>query len=111
MAYDLNDFDDPEVEELKAEARAQRAFPHLLRQHPDCRDPDHPGCEKCEGEDTMSEPIRIIIDIQGGLLQAVYGDRLPEGIEVEFILRDRDDIYDGDPDPMGKDYEPDVHYW
>ena len=100
-----------DLEEAQDEARAQRAFSYLLRQHPDCRDPDHPGCEKCEGEETVNDPVRIVIDIQGGLLQAVYGDRLPENVEVEFILRDRDNIDDGDPDPMGEDYEPDVYYW
>ena len=55
--------------------------------------------------------VRIIMDIRGGALQAVYGDRLPEGVQVEFILRDYDNIAAGDADPMNEDYAPDVYYW
>ena len=55
--------------------------------------------------------VRIIVDIRGGALQAVYGDRLPEGVQVEFILRDHDNIAAGDADPMNEDYAPDVYYW
>lgn len=55
--------------------------------------------------------VRIIMDIRGGALQAVYGDRLPEGVQVEFILRDHDNIAAGDADPMNEDYAPDVYYW
>lgn len=29
---------------------ASRQYAQLLRNHPDCRDPDHPGCERCEPE-------------------------------------------------------------
>lgn len=47
MTYDL---DDPDVDELRAEARQARAFSHALARHPDCRDPEHPGCELCEGD-------------------------------------------------------------
>lgn len=53
---------------------------------------------------------KIVMEIEGGCLQAVYGDRLPEGVDVEFILRDMDNIEAGDPDPV-KDYTPEVHYW
>lgn len=56
-------------------------------------------------------PVRIIMDVRGGALQAVYGDRLPEGVQVEFILRDHDNIAAGDADPMNEDYAPDVYYW
>lgn len=103
-----------DLEEAQDEARVQRASSYLLRLHPDCRDPDHPGCEKCmpdEGEETMKDPVRIVMEVRGGCLQAVYGDRLPEDVQVEFILRDFDNINAGDPDPMGEDYEPEVHYW
>ena len=55
--------------------------------------------------------VRIIMDIRGGALQAVYGDRLPEDVQVEFILRDHDNIAAGDADPMNEDYAPDVYYW
>lgn len=29
-----------------------------LARHPDCRDPDHPGCEECCGE-TNIEPVEL----------------------------------------------------
>lgn len=54
---------------------------------------------------------RLIIDVRGGCVQAVYGDRLPEDVQVEFILRDWDSIEDGDQDPMDEDYKPEVYYW
>lgn len=59
----------------------------------------------------MSDATRIVIDIRGGALWSVYGDKLPEGVEIEVILRDRDNIEAGDADPMGTDYEPEIHYW
>lgn len=52
MDYDLTDCD---VEELKAEARAQRALLYRLIRHPDCRDPDHPGCERCEEPEEQND--------------------------------------------------------
>jgi len=43
-----------ELEAIAAEEdvkrrKANRYRKHLMR-HPDCRDPDHPGCERCNGE-------------------------------------------------------------
>lgn len=38
---------DDYLDEL-AEARFQRQRQGRLMRHPDCRDPDHPGCELCE---------------------------------------------------------------
>lgn len=41
-----------DIADLRAEARWQRQRHSRLMQHPDCRDPDHPGCEHCmEDED------------------------------------------------------------
>jgi hypothetical protein len=38
--------------EARAEALAQDRYLRALSRHPDCRDPDHPGCEDCcEEED------------------------------------------------------------
>lgn len=37
--------------------------------------------------------------------------RVPEGVQVEFILRDHDNIAAGDADPTNEDYAPDVYYW
>lgn len=30
------------------ETRSQARYRNELRSHPDCRDPDHPGCPECE---------------------------------------------------------------
>lgn len=59
----------------------------------------------------MTQPTRIIIDVKGGAVQAVYGDLLPQGVDIEVILRDHDFIEAGDPDPMPADYKPEAHYW
>jgi len=42
---------DPEIEDLRAEDRARKRYQMALMYHPDCRDPDHPGCEQCEEDD------------------------------------------------------------
>ena len=43
--------DELEAEELRREAIAMRWYRQKLASHPDCRDPDHPGCAKCMGAD------------------------------------------------------------
>ena len=43
--------DEYDIEELKAQDRFERQMRASLMANPDCRDPDHPGCEKCEDED------------------------------------------------------------
>ena len=46
----LHDYEidqDAELEELRAEAKAERRYRRELTAHPDCRDPDHPGCDGC----------------------------------------------------------------
>lgn len=45
--YDYDAAQD-EMEELRAQAQAERRYQRMLTAHPDCRDPDHPGCESCE---------------------------------------------------------------
>ena len=47
MFYDDND---DELEDLRAEARYARRHHNKLARHPNCQDPDHPGCEACEGD-------------------------------------------------------------
>lgn len=47
--------DDGEVEELRAQARWQRRYNADLSRHPDCRDPDHPGCPRCEPDEFDEE--------------------------------------------------------
>jgi hypothetical protein len=43
--------EDPEIAELQAQAFWSRRYQSHLSAHPDCRDPDHPGCSSCEGDD------------------------------------------------------------
>jgi len=38
----LDDYEDPELEQLKAEARAERRYHRQFLAHPDPRDPDYP---------------------------------------------------------------------
>ena len=41
------------------EMRMEQIYRHQQRArlmaNPDCRDPDHPGCELCEGDDVAQE--------------------------------------------------------
>jgi hypothetical protein len=43
--------DEYDIEELKAQDKFDRQMRARLMANPDCRDPDHLGCEKCEDED------------------------------------------------------------
>ena len=54
---------------------------------------------------------RIIVDVRGGCVASIYGDRLPAGVEIECIVRDHDSIKEGDPDPVDENYVPEVYYW
>lgn len=42
------DRDNDEYDDLRAEALAERRYHNRLMRNPDCRDPDHPGCEHCD---------------------------------------------------------------
>lgn len=42
--------DEIEQEDLKQADMKRRQHEAVLLRHPNCRDPDHPGCDKCEGE-------------------------------------------------------------
>ena len=44
-----------EIDDLRAEQRWQRRQWGRLMNHPDCRDPDHPGCEDCREDKTTTE--------------------------------------------------------
>ncbi|MFV1943444.1 hypothetical protein VPH49_21770 [Pseudomonas luteola] len=52
LGYDC-DWD--EVNELRAQSRHQRIYQTRLSQHPDCRDPDHPGCKHCNDDNESFE--------------------------------------------------------
>lgn len=45
-----------ELADLRAEALSERRYRNALMRHPDCRDPDHPGCEDCD-EDFQDEDL------------------------------------------------------
>jgi len=46
-----------EQDDLRAEARADRRYQMELRRHPDCRDPDHPGCEDCQEQEDDEDVV------------------------------------------------------
>lgn len=46
---DLN-FDDIDRVEHKQEDQARKRYEYQLNAHPDCADPDHPGCKYCDDE-------------------------------------------------------------
>lgn len=50
-----NFLDEDEASELRAEDRARKYYNQALSRHPDCRDPDHPGCDICNDEDNAHE--------------------------------------------------------
>lgn len=51
----MKEADDDFEDDLRRDVRAGRRYRAKFLAHPDCRDPDHPGCEKCrddeEGDD------------------------------------------------------------
>ena len=46
----VDDYDD-QIAEARAETRHARRYQRELSAHPNCCDPDHPGCEDCQGDD------------------------------------------------------------
>lgn len=47
----MSDLYDFELDELRAQTRAENRYRNALIAHPDCRDPDHPGCALCADEE------------------------------------------------------------
>lgn len=48
----VNGYDeDSELVDLLAQVRFEKRQRLKLLAHPDCRDPDHPGCEACESDE------------------------------------------------------------
>ena len=45
------DDEEDEREEMRRYDLAQKRHQTELMQHPDCRDPDHPGCLNCDHND------------------------------------------------------------
>lgn len=55
--------------------------------------------------------VTIFVEIDGGVLTGVYGDKMPEGYKLNIELRDMDNISQGDEDPAPENYEPEDCYW
>lgn len=53
----------------------------------------------------------IYVEIHNGVLTGIYGDKLKTKEQIMFILRDFDNITQGDEDPAPRNYEPEVRYW
>lgn len=52
--------DDPVYQDIALDERKRQRVEARRRRHPDCRDPDHPGCMWCEPEDFLDpdeEPL------------------------------------------------------
>ncbi len=63
-------------------------------------------------EPSTGEPVyTLYVDIRGGSLHGIYGDLLPPGFQVNFVLRDHDIIETGGPDPLPEGYEESASYW
>lgn len=58
MKYDPND---SEHTALKAQTFYENRYRAVLRAHPKCSDPDHPGCHLCE-EDEEDDDIQTYAD-------------------------------------------------
>ncbi len=51
-------------DELRQQERKESLYQTDLRFHPDCRDPNHPGCRKCEPEHFETEDFEDTDDGQ-----------------------------------------------
>lgn len=73
MSYCDYDADDIDAYSLRQEARFERAARARLNAHPDCRDPAHPGCGRCEecgrGRD-LAQSARALADCDPALVSA-----------------------------------------
>jgi hypothetical protein len=43
------------AEKIKKENQLRREYQFALSAHPDCKDPDHPGCEFCEDNEDSED--------------------------------------------------------
>lgn len=48
MSRVIPECDNGEADDLRHEDRMAGQISQKLNEHPDCRDPDHPGCMECE---------------------------------------------------------------
>jgi hypothetical protein len=59
---------------------------------------------------TVKRCISLVIEVEGGIVQAVYGDNMPEGFELDVVVRDLDNIEQGDEDPISTGSYPSQEY-
>lgn len=52
MPYKL---DESDIDCMKAEDFYRRRYQSELSAHPDCKDPEHPGCEFCEDNEESQD--------------------------------------------------------
>lgn len=57
------------------------------------------------------ESINICVEVKHGCVQRIYGEDLPDGVEINFIVRDVDAIEEGYVDPLPRNFEPVTTYW
>jgi len=48
MSRVIPECDNGEADDLRHEDRMAGQVSQKLNEHPDCRDPDHPGCDQCD---------------------------------------------------------------
>ncbi len=54
---------------------------------------------------------KICVEVKHGCVQRIYGEDLPDGVEINFIVRDVDAIEEGYVDPLPRNFEPVTTYW
>lgn len=57
------------------------------------------------------EGTKICVELQHGCIQRIYGEVLPEGVQINFIVRDLDAISEGYVDPLPHNFDPTITYW
>lgn len=53
--YNPQDDEEDILEKAMREASAKHLYERRLSQHPDCRDPDHPGCPHCQEDEDWED--------------------------------------------------------
>lgn len=61
--------------------------------------------------DNNRKTVRIVVDVDGGCVQSIYGDKLPSDYQFEFVVRDWENIAGGDVDPLEGDTSPMEVFW
>lgn len=69
----MNDLD--ELAELQAQFLRTYQYQRDLARHPDCRDPDHPGCERCMNEPN-EEPTMNYEELQAKVVEWAEARRI-----------------------------------